>query len=161
MFRTAEIELYPLTMSNGVWDENQNWMKTKNENKSGRFGRYRNRIEARKNVPRSWDRGLSSGNVKRVAGDRKIIKMVNMFLSSGTDLSTCYCWRSIFWCFSVLWGSKSQNFVVKNKFSFQIWSKIVASIVMNFHFSISCFRFCYIFAKFHIFHKITKFASKV
>ena len=76
MFRAAEIELYPLTMSNGVLDENQ----------SGRFGRYKNRNEARKTVLRSWDRDLSIGNVKRVAGDRKNIEIVSMFLDFRTGL---------------------------------------------------------------------------
>ena len=61
--------------------------------------------------------------------------------------------RFFFLSFSACEGSESENFVVKNQFSFQIWSKIVTSIFMNFHFhfSISSFRFCYIFAKFQFF----------
>ena len=56
------------------------------ENKSGRFGRYKKRNEARKNVLRGWDRDLSIGNVKRVAGDRKNIEIVSMFLDFRTGL---------------------------------------------------------------------------
>ena len=62
----------------------ENWQK----NKSGRLGRYKNRNEARKNVLRSWDRDLSIGNVKKVAGDRKNTKMVSMLLDFGAGLST-------------------------------------------------------------------------
>ena len=56
-------------------------------------------------------------------GYKKNLKMVSMFLDFETLLSTCYCWRLIFWCFSFRGGSEKLNFALKNWFSSKFLSK--------------------------------------
>ena len=46
-----------------------------------------------------------------------------MFFDSGAVLSTSYCWRLIFWCFSFRGGSEKLNFALKNIFSSKFWSR--------------------------------------
>ena len=91
--------------------------------KWGRLGRYKNRNGARKKVLNSWDDTYRLVISNDAFGDRKNITMVSMFLDFGAGLSTYYCWRLIFWCFSVRGGSEKLNFALKNKFTLKFWSK--------------------------------------
>ncbi len=78
---------------------------------------------AGKNVLNSWDRAPSIDHVKWSVRAQYNWKKVTMFFDFGTVLSTCYCWRLIFWCFSFRRGFEKLKFVLANQFSSKFWSQ--------------------------------------
>ena len=119
-------------------------MSKMSENKWCRLGRSMDRNESRKNVLNSWDRALSTCDVKWSVRAHKNMKKVSMFLVLGAEMSTRYCWQPIFWYFSVHGGSESCGFDLQNWYSFKFQSKTFFSWFFNF---VNLFRFL-IFFKF-------------
>ena len=90
-------------------------------------------------------------------GYKKNLKMVSMFLDFWAEISTRYCWRLIFLCFSFRGGSEKLNFALKNQF----WSMI--KILIKNIFSAFCFsNFCiFPHIRFLIFLTFANFVEKI